>query len=65
MLKKLPLSQALEKIFAGSGECAEVGWTFLGLSIAGWALLWFVLFGGYAMYLALIGMRRARPKQRF
>ena len=65
LLKQLPLSKALEKVFAGSGECAEVGWTFLGLSIAGWALLWFVLFGGFAMYLALIGMRRAGAGKRF
>jgi disulfide bond formation protein DsbB len=60
MLKKLPLTQALEKILTGSGECAEVGWTFLGLSIAGWSLAWFVLFGGFALYLTLAGMRRIR-----
>ena len=61
MLKKLPLTQALEKILAGSGECAEVGWTFLGLSIASWSLVWFVLFAGFALYLTLAGMRRNRP----
>jgi len=60
MLKKLPFTQALEKILTGSGECAEVGWTFLGLSIAGWSLVWFVLFGGFALYLTLAGMRRIR-----
>ena len=62
MLKKLPLSQALEKILSGSGECAEVGWTFLGLSIAGWSLLWFLLFGVFAMLLALAGMRQVRRR---
>jgi disulfide bond formation protein DsbB len=61
MLKKLPLTQALEKILSGSGECAEVGWTFLGLSIAGWSLVWFVLFAGFTLYLTLAGMRRIRP----
>jgi disulfide bond formation protein DsbB len=61
MLKKLPLTQALEKILSGSGECAEVGWTFLGLSIAGWSLVWFVLFAGFALCLTLAGMRRIRP----
>ncbi|MGH8660767.1 MAG: disulfide bond formation protein B [Burkholderiales bacterium] len=60
MLKKFPLTQALEKILSGSGECAEVGWTFLGLSIAGWSLAWFVLFGVFAMVLALAGMRAGR-----
>jgi disulfide bond formation protein DsbB len=49
MLDKFPLTQALEKIFRGSGECAEVGWTFLGLSIPEWSLLWFVLLGALAV----------------
>lgn len=60
MLKRFPLTQALEKILSGSGECAEVGWKFLGLSIAGWSLVWFLLFGALAMALAMLGMRRAR-----
>jgi disulfide bond formation protein DsbB len=52
MLDRFPLAQALEKIFRGSGECAEVEWSFLGLSIAEWSLLWFVLLGALAMYVA-------------
>ena len=60
MLKKLPLTQALEKILTGSGECAEVGWKFLGLSIAGWSLVWFVLFAIFAIYLALAGLKQVR-----
>jgi disulfide bond formation protein DsbB len=60
MLRKFPLTQALEKILTGSGECAEVGWKFLGLSIAGWSLAWFVLLGAFAVYLTLLGMRTRR-----
>ena len=60
MLRKFPLTQALEKILTGSGECAEVGWKFLGLSIAGWSLAWFVLLAAFAVYLTLIGMRTRR-----
>jgi len=60
MLRKFPLTQALEKILTGSGECAEVGWRFLGLSIAGWSLAWFVLLGAFAVYLTLLGMRTRR-----
>jgi len=60
MLRKLPLTQVLEKILAGSGECAEIGWKFLGLSIAGWSLAWFVLFGVFAIYLALAGLKQVR-----
>ncbi len=52
MLEQFPLSEALGKVLAGSGECAEVGWTFLGLSIAGWSLVWFVLLGAFAIVIA-------------
>ena len=52
MLERFPLSEVLGKVLAGSGECAEVGWRFLGLSIAGWSLVWFVLLGVFAIVIA-------------
>lgn len=42
MLDTFPLAKALKLAFSGSGECAEVDWTFLKLSIAEWSLLCFV-----------------------
>lgn len=57
-LRKFPLFQALEKILGGSGQCAEGGWTFLGLTIAGWSLVWFVLLGLFCVYLTLPYLRR-------
>ena len=60
MLRKLPLSQALSKVLKGSGECAEVGWTFFGLSIAEWSLVWFALFGVFAVWLAVMAVRRPK-----
>jgi protein dithiol:quinone oxidoreductase len=59
MLNNLPLSRTLEKLFYGSGECAKVDWTFLGLSIAEWSLLWFIALVLYALWLAA---RRPRPR---
>lgn len=59
MLKKFPLSQALDKILKGSGECAETGWTFLGGSIAEWSLLWFIALGALAAWIALVAARRS------
>jgi disulfide bond formation protein DsbB len=53
MLENFPLSQALKKLVQGSGECAAVDWTFLGLSIAEWSLAWFVALAVYAAWLAL------------
>lgn len=45
MLETLPLTEALSKVFLGSGSCAEVHWSFLGLSMPGWTLVWFVALG--------------------
>lgn len=58
MLNKFPLTQALEKVFRGSGECAEVGWTFLTLSIAEWSLAWFILLGVLAVTVAAAARKR-------
>jgi disulfide bond formation protein DsbB len=57
MLENLPLARTLEKLFQGSGECAAVDWKFLGLSIAGWSLVWFVLIALYALTLAARALR--------
>jgi disulfide bond formation protein DsbB len=53
MIENLPFARTFEKVFYGSGECAAVDWTFLGLSIAGWALAWFAALAAYAAWLAL------------
>lgn len=45
MLDTFPLTDVIRNVFTGSGECAEVDWTFLGFSIADWALVMFVLLG--------------------
>jgi disulfide bond formation protein DsbB len=42
MLDTLPLTETIRKVFEGSGECAEKAWVFLHLSIAGWALVFFI-----------------------
>lgn len=49
MLDVFPLSDALRMVFAGSGECAEVTWTFLSLSIAEWSLICFLLIAAVAL----------------
>jgi disulfide bond formation protein DsbB len=54
MLERFPLGDALKKIFAGSGECAEASWRFLGLSIAEWSLLWLVALGIFAVIVAFV-----------
>jgi protein dithiol:quinone oxidoreductase len=60
MMKRFPFFEVLGKVLAGSGQCAEVGWTFLGLSIAGWSLTWFLLLGLLAVYLTVLALRPVR-----
>lgn len=50
MLETMPLTDALSKVFFGSGSCAEVSWQFLGLSMPAWTLVWFVLLGGVTLH---------------
>lgn len=45
MLQRFSLPKVIMYVFQGSGDCALVDWTFLGLSIAGWALLAFAGLG--------------------
>jgi disulfide bond formation protein DsbB len=45
LLDALPLVDVIRNVFTGSGECAEVNWSFLGLSMPGWVLIWFVILG--------------------
>jgi protein dithiol:quinone oxidoreductase len=43
MLEVFPFAEAMKMILSGSGECAEVHWTFLSFSIAEWSLVCFSL----------------------
>jgi disulfide bond formation protein DsbB len=57
MLENFPLSRTLKTLISGTGECAVVDWTFLGLSIAEWSLGWFAVLFVYALWLAARGLR--------
>ncbi len=41
MLETMPFMDVFRRVLEGSGECAETGWIFLGLSIAGWTFVFF------------------------
>ena len=62
MLENFPLTRTLSTLIKGTGECAAVDWTFLGLSIAEWSLLWFIALFALALWLALKG-RKHLPNQ--
>ena len=56
MLEAFPLSEVVSIMLRGSGDCAEVQWVFLGLSIPGWTA---VAFGGFGL-LSLLTIFRHR-----
>lgn len=45
LLETFPLGKTLRMVLTGSGECARINWTFLGLSMPEWVLSWFVGLG--------------------
>ncbi len=51
LLDAFPLVQVLKEVFSGSGECAEVVWNFLGLSIPEQSMIVFAVFTVVNLYL--------------
>ena len=55
MLQSMPLFGVIRKVLTASGDCSNIDWTFLGLSMPAWCLLFFVLLAGCALH---AGFRR-------
>lgn len=62
MLKVFSLSEVLVKVLSGSGECAKVTWSFLGLAMPAWVLIAALALGLYGLW---INLRRQPPVLRF
>lgn len=62
MLKVFSLSEVLVKVLTGSGECAKVTWTFLGLAMPAWVAISAAILGGYGLW---VNLRRQPPILRF
>ncbi len=64
MLGAFPLTDVIEMVLRGSGECAEVQWTFLSLSIPEWTLLTFIAFILFGLWLLLATRAGSAAKRR-
>ena len=54
MLEVMPFTNVLKAMILGTGNCAEVQWRFMGLSIPGWSLVGFTgLLAGAVLLLRL------------
>ena len=50
MMANFPLSDVLEMVFSGSGECAEISWSFAFLSMPAWVLIWLIVLGSFGIW---------------
>lgn len=57
LLEALPMKTVLQQVLSGSGECAEIDWTFLGLSLPVWSLAFFLVL----LVIALWQLLRSYP----
>ena len=53
MMKIFSLSEVIKKVLSGSGECAQITWRFLGLSMPGWVLIAALLLGAFGLWVNL------------
>lgn len=55
MRESMGTLQLIQKVMTGSGECAKVDWTFLGMSMPAWSLTWLIVLAAWA---AIAAFRR-------
>lgn len=50
IIDSFPLSEALSLIFTGSGECASIDWSLLGLSMPAWVVIAVLIVGAAGVW---------------
>lgn len=61
MLDVFPLADVVRKVLTGSGECAKITWSFLGLSMPGWVLLAAAALGLFGLTINTRGSKSSDP----
>jgi len=65
MLDVLPVMQVIIKVFKAGGECAKVDFSFLGVSMPGWVLVFAIVVGAVGVWGNWkAGKRTAEVRQR-
>jgi disulfide bond formation protein DsbB len=54
VFQHFPLADTIKLMLTGTGECAKVDWTLLGLAIPSWALIAFLGLAGLAIFSGLV-----------
>ncbi|MGB3393789.1 MAG: disulfide bond formation protein B [Stenotrophomonas sp.] len=51
--------EVFRTVLTGTADCGTIDWTFLGLSMPMWSLVWFVLLGALALH---AGLRKRKSR---
>jgi len=57
MIETFPVMEMIQSVLQGSGECAEVQWLFLGLSMPEWMVAIFLVMTVISLRLLLMKER--------
>ncbi len=60
MLENFPLTEVLSTVLRGSGSCAEVIWSFMGMSMPQWTLIWYVGLGLLTLWMLYRPLKRRK-----
>ena len=61
LLEIMPVTEVVNKVLTGSGECGKVDWTLLGLSMPWWVLIALVVLGTWGLLVNFLG-REPHPR---
>ena len=62
MMDTMPFMEAMSAVLTGDGSCADIQWNFLGLSMPGWTLVWYLGIGFITLLLIAIKTRASGNK---
>ena len=60
MRETMSTTGVIRRVLTGSGDCSAVDWSFLGLSMPAWSLVWFVGLGLFFLFAAFRTRRRGQ-----
>lgn len=52
MRETMDTPSLVRQVLTGTGDCGAIDWTFLGLSMPWWSLIWFVLIAAWSLHAA-------------
>ena len=62
LVRAFPVIDILYKMLSGSGDCAEIQWFFLGMTLPGWSLIGFIFLGMMALRVLIFLNRKSSYK---